>query len=61
MGKPQKQKQNPGPLHRTMRLSIEDEKIVAALIRKKGGSFPSVTREAWRLLAAKEELSFATR
>jgi hypothetical protein len=44
-----------------IRLTDEDEKIVAALIKKKGGSFPSVTREAWRVLAAKEELSFSAR
>ena len=58
-----KQKQERPPslssLKRSMRLSVEDGKIVAALIKKKGGDFPSVTREAWRLLAAKEEVSYA--
>jgi hypothetical protein len=52
----QKQKR---PAATGIRMSTEDEKIVAALVKKKGGNFSSVTREAWRVLAAKEQLSFS--
>jgi len=43
----------------SIRLSVEDRKIIAAVAKKKGGSLPSVVREAIRVLAAKEEVSFA--
>ncbi|MGB7149838.1 MAG: hypothetical protein WBD45_11835 [Terriglobales bacterium] len=55
-----KAKQKPTyPPTRGMRVTAEDEKIIAALIKKKGGSFPSITREAWRVLAEKEQVSYA--
>ena len=43
----------------TVAFTQEDLKILNALRKKKGGTVPSVIREALRVLATKEELSYA--